>query len=505
MERFKVLDLFAGAGGLSCGFERNGNFDVKVAIENNKQAQDTYKRNFPDVVMLDDITEYNDFESFKKQYGEFQVIIGGPPCQGFSNANRHKSREINLNNLLVKKYVDFILGMKPEVFVMENVKNIQSDSKLFLLDRKEVENVALQPFCHDYAIEMTGLDLETISSFFQEEGARVVSSKVLEIKNFIKEYERKRIGNKETFVMDLVSLLEEEPSLRMLLVDDVEQYELPTRGHSCLYEKVNSLSIIYELLLHDTYIEEPESNDDGGYCIPVKSIKVIDYIQAYLSEEYDLAPCVYNAAQFGVPQTRERFVMFGAKKNQYEVDVMTPMITDSTEYASVRYAIEDLETYEPGYNLEDENNCIELPKKGSENDYSCRDSKHICNHCCTKSTPTALNRFSMIGEGQNFHSLPLAEQQMYADPSRTQNSIYRRLEYDKPSPTVTNVRKSMWIHPILNRAISIREAARLQSFPDSFIFEGNKDRQYQQIGNAVPPLFAEKIADHVVDIFSKKK
>ena len=75
-----------------------------------------------------------------------------------------------------------------------------------------------------------------------------------------------------------------------------------------------------------------------------------------------------------------------------------------------------------------------------------------------------------------------------------------RLKYDEPSGTVVNVRKSMWIHPVLDRAISIREAARLQTFPDSFVFEGTKDSQYQQIGNAVPPYLAKAIANSVIAV-----
>ena len=61
-----------------------------------------------------------------------------------------------------------------------------------------------------------------------------------------------------------------------------------------------------------------------------------------------------------------------------------------------------------------------------------------------------------------------------------------------------NVRKSMWIHPTIDRAISVREAARLQSFPDCFVFKGTKDAQYQQVGNAVPPLMAKGIAETVL-------
>ena len=63
--------------------------------------------------------------------------------------------------------------------------------------------------------------------------------------------------------------------------------------------------------------------------------------------------------------------------------------------------------------------------------------------------------------------------------------------------------KSMWIHPTLDRAISIREAARLQTFPDSFVFCGSKDKQYQQVGNAVPPIMAKSIAKKLAQILTK--
>ncbi|WP_243152397.1 DNA cytosine methyltransferase [Pseudoflavonifractor sp. 524-17] len=61
----------------------------------------------------------------------------------------------------------------------------------------------------------------------------------------------------------------------------------------------------------------------------------------------------------------------------------------------------------------------------------------------------------------------------------------------------------MWIHPTLDRAISIREAARLQTFPDSFVFCGSKDKQYQQVGNAVPPIMAKSIAKKLASISNK--
>ena len=126
---------------------------------------------------------------------------------------------------------------------------------------------------------------------------------------------------------------------------------------------------------------------------------------------------------------------------------------------------------------------------------SLRDSNVLKNHIITRTTETALERFRALKPGENFHALSNElKENTYTDVSRTQNTIYLRLDYDEPSGTVVHVRKSMWIHPTLDRAISVREAARLQTFPDSFVFCGSKDKQYQQVGNAVPPIMAKSIA-----------
>mgnify|MGYP001517293353 FL=1 len=126
--------------------------------------------------------------------------------------------------------------------------------------------------------------------------------------------------------------------------------------------------------------------------------------------------------------------------------------------------------------------------------------KMLFNHISTATRDTAQKRFEALKEGQNFHDLDSSLKTTYSNAERTQNTIYMRLRYHEPSGTVVNVRKSMWIHPVLNRAISIREAARLQTFPDTFVFEGTKDSQYQQVGNAVPPILANAIAKSLLPI-----
>ena len=130
----------------------------------------------------------------------------------------------------------------------------------------------------------------------------------------------------------------------------------------------------------------------------------------------------------------------------------------------------------------------------------------VHNHVNTDSEELSLERFEFINKigGKNFHSLPVDLKDItYTDSRRTQNTVYLRLDYNTPSPTVINVRKSMWQHPNKIRAISIREAARLQSFKDDYIFKGTKDKQYQQVGNAVPPLMARAVAESMLTAFNE--
>ena len=145
----------------------------------------------------------------------------------------------------------------------------------------------------------------------------------------------------------------------------------------------------------------------------------------------------------------------------------------------------------------DKDGIVLQPKEGlSELAASLRNSPILKNHIITKTTDVAMERFRALKQGGNFHSLDNSlKTNTYTDVDRTQNTIYLRLNYDEPSGTVVNVRKSMWVHPTKDRAISVREAARLQTFPDSFVFCGSKDKQYQQVGNAVPPIMAKSIAE----------
>ena len=88
----------------------------------------------------------------------------------------------------------------------------------------------------------------------------------------------------------------------------------------------------------------------------------------------------------------------------------------------------------------------------------------------------------------------------YTDKSNCHSGIYKRLDQSKPSVVIANYRKNMLIHPNQDRGLSVREAARLQSFPDSFIFKGSLMHIQQQIGNAVPPLLAKALFQQIIKL-----
>jgi DNA (cytosine-5)-methyltransferase 1 len=109
----------------------------------------------------------------------------------------------------------------------------------------------------------------------------------------------------------------------------------------------------------------------------------------------------------------------------------------------------------------------------------------------------AIIRFKNIKQGENLLALAERKPELVANYKRIENChhwIYMRLPWKKPSVTLNNFRKNMLIHPTQNRGLSVREAARIQSFPDKYIFYGSISYQQQQVSNAVPPMLGFNIA-----------
>lgn len=130
-KKFVILDLFCGAGGFSCGFHMNENFDTAVALDFNSFATETFKKNFPNAtVITGDITDLsvrNKIIDESKSNG-VNMIVGGPPCQGFSLKGKNLGLE-DKRNFLFLEYLKIVEELQPKVFIIENVKNILSSAK----------------------------------------------------------------------------------------------------------------------------------------------------------------------------------------------------------------------------------------------------------------------------------------------------------------------------------------------------------------------------------------
>lgn len=124
MARFNILDLFCGAGGFSYGMHKNPNFDTKVALDNDRFVIETFKKNVPSVeIIVGDITDENIKRNVieKSIASGVNIIIGGPPCQGYSMKGKKMGLQ-DPRNFLFREYLSIVEELKPDVFVIENVK-----------------------------------------------------------------------------------------------------------------------------------------------------------------------------------------------------------------------------------------------------------------------------------------------------------------------------------------------------------------------------------------------
>ncbi len=197
---------------------------------------------------------------------------------------------------------------------------------------------------------------------------------------------------------------------------------------------------------------------------------------------------ILNAVDFGVPQRRERLFIVASKSG---VVFEFPKGNFRNNPITVKEAISDLPFLENGSM---ENKLLYKTRAISQYAKMMRmSSKHAKQNYVSKNSDIVVERYQYIKQGNNWKDIPKELMANYKDFSRCHSSIYRRLNENEPAVIISNYRKSMIIHPSENRGLSVREAARLQSFPDSYEFLGSLDQKQQQVGNAVPPLLAKAI------------
>jgi DNA (cytosine-5)-methyltransferase 1 len=393
-----VVDLFAGAGGLSEGLHRAG-FATVAAVDLDPVAVKTYRLNHPEVapenVIARDIKDVSAAEIRRAARGRrIDVLAGAPPCQGFSRVGMRSKGTLtgyspggDRRNYLFEYLVALALKLKPRLFLMENVPGMETAQR---------ENLG-----------------------FVEAARRILERK-------------------------------------------------------------------------------------GGYRTDIWRL---------------------NAAAFGVPQERRRCFLVAAARGiempscprgdyqdaragDFDVDALPPTTFDEATFDLPRRAAAEGTAVDPKPQAP---LPVEVRARRYLDKFKLREtSPFVFNHFVRYQNPRDLELYAPLRPGQD--SIHAVEVHGRGDLMRYRRDVfddkYARLRGDRPSKTiVAHLAKdgNGYIHPHQVRSISIREAARLQSFPDKYIFCGSPSDQWVQIGNAVPPLLAQSIAKSFLSVLGGKK
>lgn len=389
MLKLKVMDLFCGTGGFSKGFENTGAFSVNCGIDVLPVAVETFQRNHPQAVALAADIGKVSLSAVAEQTGmlpeEPSVIIGGPPCQGFSSIRPFRStHENDPRNSLFEEFARYVNYFRPPLFVMENVVGL--------------------------ATHKNGSTIERIQDCFDALG-------------YVTDW---RIMNAAHFGV---------PQKRERLV---------------MIGAQAGITILF-----------PSPTHSGEF----KTIGTRDRSRLLLPPNNPNAPSLFANEKPKLPQAR-----------------------------TVIEAIGDLPPVAAGESVA----AYDLPP---QNDYQTarrRNATHLNWHVATRHTKRMLNIIRHAGP--NIDAVP---QHLISSGF---SSSYSRLDPDRPAVTLTvnfvHPASNKCIHPHQDRALTLREGARLQSFDDDFQFAGSRTQIAKQIGNAVPPLLGQAIAESVLDMLS---
>ncbi|SFU26018.1 DNA cytosine methyltransferase [Paraburkholderia aspalathi] len=415
MTALKVVDLFAGAGGLSEGFRQAG-FDIIAGSDNDPDATATYGKNFPEAtVITGDIRAPHVKARILAVARKADVLVGGPPCQAFSQVRNHTRMIDDPRNSLYREFVDVLRQTLPLAFVVENVTG---------MDQMGVR--------------------EQIATDLALEGEYVVHPQVVDAADFGVPQTRKRL----LFIGVRAGRGMEAPVLDGSGATDSITLTRFTGSRKPRYQ------VVVQQHIRSLRTGEALSNFDD--LLAVTAAEAIgDLVNLPVGNRVDVLPY----SQLSKPRSAyQRAMREGADKVLANVQV--PRINADTELR--------LNGIPPGGNYRDlEEELLERYLTGQR-------------------------------WGQDNGSGKLSRKHFYA---------YRRLHPDIWAWTLNTKGDSVY-HYSVARALSVREFARLQSFPDRFVFttdprrgpiEGRHDggpahSRYRQVGNAVPPLLARSVA-----------
>lgn len=215
-----------------------------------------------------------------------------------------------------------------------------------------------------------------------------------------------------------------------------------------------------------------------------------------------------NAADYGVPQLRKRAFLVGSRS---KIPLTKPKKTHGNReeirqnpklslYTTIADALSDLPKIPTG-RIDSITDAYTSEPKNEFQENIRRHSRKVVNHTITRNTPLVVERIKHVPPGGNWEDIPIKLMKVngkYDNLELAHSMIYKRLLKNKPSITITNFRKGMIIHPTQHRLLSVREAARIQTFPDHFEFEGGLSNKQQQVSDAVPVKLAKKVGDVIL-------
>ena len=206
-------------------------------------------------------------------------------------------------------------------------------------------------------------------------------------------------------------------------------------------------------------------------------------IEKFTDMGYHIEYKILCSADYGVPQSRKRVVFVGTRVGKFEYPATNPnVVTCSMALSDLPPLEDDLGEEVADYALPPQNHYQQLMRKKSY---------VVLNHVAASHSDKVKKIIALVPDGGNYKDLP----EEYRS-SRNFHVAWTRFASNKPAPTIDTGHRHHF-HYKYNRVPTVRECARLQSFPDDFKFLGNKTQQFRQVGNAVPPLMAQAIAEQV--------
>jgi len=279
----------------------------------------------------------------------------------------------------------------------------------------------------------------------------------------------------------------------ILNIEDYKNVEVVIGGPPCQGFSISGKrnpdderNSLYKAYLHTLEAIQPKYfvMENVPNLVSMDQGKIKDQIIDDLSKlGYTITYKIFNAKDFGVPQSRRRVIFIGSL-NGHEINVGAPDEREISCFEAISDLPEESLTYGSGY-----------PERAFST-YQERmrlNSQGIFNHEITNHSEKTKSIISLVPDGKNYKSLPDE-----LKDTRKVNIAWTRFNSKKPSNTIDTGHRHHF-HYKWNRVPTVRESARLQSFPDNFIFSGSKTSQYRQVGNAVPPIMAKVIAEQILD------